>query len=235
VLRSGYLLPSAAAAALVVSATGATVADAPTLHLDLTGSAAKAKAQDAAASHFRRVEAQQQRAAQKTAAQARVLEAQRIARDAERKALAKKEAKAAAKAAAAAARKAREKWVMPIEGAVFTSGFGWRWGRMHQGDDFGTPVGTPLSSMSTGTVTFAGWQGGYGNKVEITYWDGTMSVYGHMSQITAHVGQAVSPGELVGYSGNTGHSTGPHLHLEIHPHGGAPIDPAPWLRAHGLQ
>jgi murein DD-endopeptidase MepM/ murein hydrolase activator NlpD len=154
---------------------------------------------------------------------------------AERTALAKKAAKAAAAKKAEEARKASQTWVMPIKGAVFTSGFGWRWGRMHQGDDFGTPVGTPLAAMSTGKVTFAGWEGGYGNKLEITYWDGTVSVFGHMSQIATSVGQSVAPGDIVGYSGNTGHSTGPHLHLEIHPDGGAAIDPAPWLRAHHLQ
>ena len=124
--------------------------------------------------------------------------------------------------------------VWPVGGPV-VSGFGWRWGRMHQGDDFGTPVGTPLAAMSSGKVTFAGWQGGYGNKIEITYWDGTVSVFGHMSQIATSVGQSVAPGDIVGYSGNTGHSTGPHLHLEIHPGGGDAIDPAPWLRAHHLQ
>jgi len=235
VLKSGYLLPSAAAAALVVTATGATVAESPTLHLDLTGSAAADKAQNAAALKFSRIDAQQQRDVQKSAAQARVLEAQQIARGAERRALAKKAAKVAAAKKAEQDRKAREKWVMPINGAVFTSGFGWRWGRMHEGDDFGTPVGTPLAAMSTGKVTFAGWEGGYGNKIEITYWDGTVSVYGHLSQIATSVGQSVAPGDIVGYSGNTGHSTGPHLHLEIHPGGGAAIDPAPWLRAHHLQ
>jgi murein DD-endopeptidase MepM/ murein hydrolase activator NlpD len=233
VLKSGYLLPSAAAAALVVTASGATVAQSPTLHLDLTGSSAKA--QDAAVFTFSRIEAQQQRDVKKSAAQARVLEAQQVARSAERKVLAKKAAKAAAAKKAEEARKASQKWVMPIQGAVFTSGFGWRWGRMHQGDDFGTPVGTPLAAMSSGKVTFAGWEGGYGNKVEITYWDGTVSVFGHMSQLATSVGQSVAPGDIVGYSGNTGHSTGPHLHLEIHPSGGAAIDPAPWLRAHHLQ
>ena len=235
VLKSGYLLPSAAAAALVVTASGATVAESAPVHLDLTGAAARQKAQDTEAFHLERVQARQQREVQTTAAQARVLEAQRIARDAQRRTIAKKKAKALAAKRAEEARQAREKWVMPIKGAVFTSGFGWRWGRMHQGDDFGTPVGTPLAAMSSGTVTFAGWQGGYGNKIEITYWDGTVSVFGHLSQVATSVGQAVSPGDIVGYSGNTGHSTGPHLHLEIHPDGGTAIDPAPWLHTHGLQ
>jgi len=218
-----------------VTATGATVAESSPAYFDLTGAAAKARANDAATARYERLEASQQREVQATAAQARVLEAARIARTAERKAVAKKRALAAAIKKAEADRKAREKWLMPIKGATFTSGFGWRWGRMHEGNDFGTPVGTRLGSMSTGTVIFAGVEGGYGNKVEIEYWDGTVSVYGHMSEIDVTVGQKLAPGDLVGLSGNTGHSTGPHLHLEIHPDGGAAIDPAPWLHNHGLQ
>jgi murein DD-endopeptidase MepM/ murein hydrolase activator NlpD len=228
------VLPSAAAAALVVTATGATVAESPAV-FDLTGAAAKAKAKDAAAARFERIESEQQRELQATAISARVLDAQRIARTAERKALAKKKAQAAALKKAEAQRKAREKWMPAIAGAAFTSGYGWRWGRMHEGNDFATPVGTPVDAMSTGTVIFAGWEGGYGNKIEIEYWDGTVSVYGHLSVIQVSTGEQVKPGEVVGLSGNTGHSTGPHLHLEIHPGGGAAIDPAPWLRDHGLQ
>jgi murein DD-endopeptidase MepM/ murein hydrolase activator NlpD len=236
------MLPSAAAAALVVTATGASVVENGPLAVDLAGNKANRAAQNAAAAEFERVEALQQRQVQVTAAEARVTEARRIARNAERRALAKavarkKAAAAALKKAEAAreARQAREGWVLPIQGATFTSGYGWRWGRMHQGNDFATPVGTPLAAMSTGTVIFAGFQGGYGNKVEIEYWDGTVSVYGHLSSISAGVGDRVAPGEVIGLSGNTGHSTGPHLHLEIHPQGGAAIDPEPWLRNKGLQ
>jgi murein DD-endopeptidase MepM/ murein hydrolase activator NlpD len=218
-----------------VTATGATVAESAPTFFDLSGAAAKTRAKDAAAAEFTRVESEQQREVQNAAVTARVQQAARVARSAERTAILKKTSAAAALRKAEAARKARERWVMPINGAVFTSGFGWRWGRMHEGDDFGTPVGTPLAAMSTGTVTFAGWEGGYGNKVEIEYWDGTVSVYGHMSQISASVGDKVAPGDIVGLSGNTGHSTGPHLHLEIHPDGGAAIDPAPWLHDHHLQ
>ena len=240
--RSGFVLPTAAAATLVVTATGATVAQSAPVHLDLTGQAAKTKIANAA---FERAEATQQRQQselQLAAARARVEE--RASRDQSRKALAAKKAadvkkaaaaKTKALAAAAAARKATEKWVMPIAGATFTSGYGMRWGRMHEGDDFATPVGTPLAAMSTGTVTFAGQESGYGNKVEIEYWDGTVSYYAHMNSISVTVGQQVAPGDVVGSTGNTGHSTGPHLHLEIHPHGGGAVDPAPWLRDHGLQ
>jgi murein DD-endopeptidase MepM/ murein hydrolase activator NlpD len=125
-------------------------------------------------------------------------------------------------------------WRLPISHPVKTSGFGYRWGRLHAGEDFSVSVGTPLHSMSTGRVTFAGAQSGFGNIVQIRYWDGTISYFGHMSSISVHKGQALQPGQLVGRSGNTGHSTGPHLHLEIHPHGGAAIDPLPWLAAHHI-
>jgi murein DD-endopeptidase MepM/ murein hydrolase activator NlpD len=126
------------------------------------------------------------------------------------------------------------RWVMPVENYRFTSGFGSRWGSLHAGDDFAAPIGTRVGALSTGTVVFAGQQSGYGNKVEIRHWDGTVSWYGHMSSIAVSVGQSVTPGEKVGEVGNTGHSTGPHLHLEIHPGGGGPVDPRPWLRSHGL-
>lgn len=186
--------------------------------------------------------------------QGRQQEQQRVARDKRRKALAAAKREAAKKAAAekAAATKlgvasddvtvdssgtatvADGAWVMPLANPVFTSGFGARWGRMHEGDDFGVPVGTPLRAMSNGEVIFAGQMSGYGTAVDIRYSDGTVSRYGHMSAIEVTVGQQVSAGEQVGLSGNTGRSTGPHLHLEIHPGGGEPVDPRSWLAAKGL-
>ena len=239
-LRSGFALPTAAAATLVVTATGATVAQSAPINLDLTGAeAAKARAQNAA---FERAEATQQRQQYEikiSAVRSRVEAEQRISRDQARKAVAKKKAVEVAKAKALAAaekeRRERHKWVKPIAGATFTSGYGWRWGRMHNGNDFATPVGTPLVAMSSGTVTFVGQDGGYGNKIEIEYWDGTVSWYAHLNNFNVSVGQQVSPGDLVGTTGNTGSSTGPHLHLEIHPGGGAAVNPAPWLHEHGLQ
>ncbi len=139
----------------------------------------------------------------------------------------------AAQGALAAQAADTHRWVEAISGAQQTSDFGPRWGRLHAGLDFSAPVGTPVRAMSAGTVTFAGVQGGYGNKIEITYWDGTLSYYGHLSAIGVAKGDAVNPGQVVGASGNTGSSTGPHLHLEVHPDGKTPIDPAPWLRERG--
>jgi murein DD-endopeptidase MepM/ murein hydrolase activator NlpD len=252
--RSGFVLPTAAAATLVLTATGASVAESAPIGLDLTGAEARAKAQSAAAERSEAAEQRQHMEQKLASARARVEEQQRVSRDQARAALVKKQkaaatrkaaaakkaaalkaAKAKALAAAEAKRKAQRAWVSPIAGATFTSGYGMRWGRMHNGNDFGTPVGTPIVAMSSGTVTFVGQEGGYGNKVEIEYWDGTVSYYAHMDTFSVTVGQRVAAGEKVGTSGNTGHSTGPHLHLEIHPGGGGPTDPAPWLHARGIQ
>lgn len=103
----------------------------------------------------------------------------------------------------------------------------------HRGDDFAIASGTSLHAMHSGTVVSAGWVPGLGIHVTIDYGDGVESVYGHMSQEVVVPGQRVRRGQFVGYSGDTGVSTGPHLHLEIHVHGVA-IDPAPWLRARGI-
>lgn len=131
--------------------------------------------------------------------------------------------------------KGSKAWVKPVNAAyIKTSGFGPRWGSFHEGQDFSMPVGTPLKAMSSGKVILAGRSGNYGLKIEIQYWDGTVSYYGHASSIKVKVGDTVAPGQLVGYSGNTGRSTGPHLHLEIHPKGGDGVSPLSWLRARGI-
>ena len=126
------------------------------------------------------------------------------------------------------------RWVLPIEHYRFSSPFGSRWGGFHAGDDLAAPVGTRIGSLSSGTVIFAGQESGYGNKVEVRHWDGTVSWYAHMSSIAVKVGDTVRPGDKLGEVGNTGHSTGPHLHLEIHPAGGPAVNPQRWLAAHGL-
>ena len=126
-------------------------------------------------------------------------------------------------------------WVAPIgAGYPLSSGFGMRWGVMHSGQDFAIPVGTEVRAMSSGTVLMAGWSGGFGYKVEIQYWDGTVSWYAHNSSLKVSQGQSVSPGQVVALSGNSGHSTGPHLHLEIHPANGAPVAPLGWLQTMGI-
>lgn len=125
-------------------------------------------------------------------------------------------------------------WVGPVSGTRQTSSFGPRWGRLHAGLDFAGPVGTPLRSLSSGVVVHAGPQGGYGNKVSLLMWDGSLVNYGHMDSIAVKRGQKVAPGQMVGRLGNTGHSTGPHLHIEVRPDGVTPIDPWPWFVARGI-
>jgi murein DD-endopeptidase MepM/ murein hydrolase activator NlpD len=108
---------------------------------------------------------------------------------------------------------------------VLTSRFGRRWGKMHKGIDIAGPVGTPINSAADGTVVFAGWNGGYGNLVEIKHTDGTTTRYGHNSRIMVSVGQTVAQGQQVSEMGSTGQSTGSHLHFEIRPNGGDAVNP----------
>ncbi len=268
---SGYLLPTAAAATLVLTATGAhfggtagtpSASAAPATSLTASGlvtedaierdviersgrdsarasgltgtdsfdtaDSGRADQQDAADAADR-TQAQADAADAKAAADAAAAQAQ-VQAQVQAQADAAAQQKAQANAAAAAA----HNWVPFIDGGYqLTSGFGMRWGSMHPGQDFAVPVGTPVKAMSSGTVIFAGWQGGYGNKVEIQYWDGTVSWFCHNSKLVVTQGEKVTPGELVSMSGNTGHSTGPHIHVEIHPQDGSPVSPLPWLKKMG--
>lgn len=127
---------------------------------------------------------------------------------------------------------AQQGWARALDdGARLSSGFGRRWGRLHAGLDLAGPVGAPIRAMAHGEVAFAGQQSGYGNVVEITLQDGTTSVYGHLDKIRVQVGDEVEPGQLIAALGNTGRSTGPHLHLEIRSPKGDAVDPMPWLKA----
>ncbi|MDN5790786.1 MAG: M23 family metallopeptidase [Micrococcales bacterium] len=128
------------------------------------------------------------------------------------------------------------RWVAPFSGYTLTSGFGLRWGRLHPAQDLAAATGTPVRALSSGRVTFAGWSNrGYGNLVKIQYWDGTVSWYAHNSRLRVREGQHVAPGQTVSYSGSTGQSTGPHLHLEIHPGGKSAVPPKPWLARKGIR
>ncbi|MEO1094622.1 MAG: peptidoglycan DD-metalloendopeptidase family protein [Cyanobacteria bacterium J06638_28] len=107
-------------------------------------------------------------------------------------------------------------YLWPAQG-VLTSGYGWRWGRMHRGIDVAGPVGTPIFAAAPGVVTRSGWNsGGYGNLVEIRHSDGSMTRYAHNSRNVVANGQQVSQGQKIAEMGSTGYSTGPHLHFEIH-------------------
>jgi murein DD-endopeptidase MepM/ murein hydrolase activator NlpD len=103
--------------------------------------------------------------------------------------------------------------IWPCSGPV-TSPFGMRWGRMHQGIDIGCGYGTPIHAAKAGTVIFAGQMSGYGNVIIVDHGGGFSTLYAHQSRLGASDGQSVSQGEVIGYVGSTGHSTGPHLHFE---------------------
>jgi murein DD-endopeptidase MepM/ murein hydrolase activator NlpD len=103
----------------------------------------------------------------------------------------------------------------------------------HKGIDIGVPVGTPVLAAADGVVTFVGQQNGYGNHVEVRDADGSVTTYSHLSAFAATVGQPVQAGQLIARSGNTGHSTGPHLHFEVHPTPDTLTDPLAWLASHG--
>jgi murein DD-endopeptidase MepM/ murein hydrolase activator NlpD len=120
-------------------------------------------------------------------------------------------------------------YVWPSQG-VFTSGYGWRWGRMHKGIDVANNVGTPIVAVQRGRVSFAGWHdGGYGFLVEIIHDDGTMTRYAHNSRLLVQKDQQVDQGQVISQMGSTGRSTGPHLHFEIHPPGQGAANPLQYL------
>lgn len=126
-------------------------------------------------------------------------------------------------------------YIWPSTGTL-TSGYGWRWGRMHRGIDIAAPVGTPVVAAAEGTVTSAGWNnGGYGNLVEIRHADGSITRYAHNSRLLVRPGQQVSQGELISEMGSTGRSTGPHLHFEVHPGGNSAVNPMAFLPSGGLR
>lgn len=115
-------------------------------------------------------------------------------------------------------------FIRPISGGILSSGFGTRWGRLHAGIDLATPVGTAVKASASGTVIRAGWYGDYGYCVDIQHSNGVMTRYAHLSQVLVSVGQYVTQSQRVALSGNTGNSTGPHVHFEIRL-GTTPVNP----------
>ncbi len=122
-------------------------------------------------------------------------------------------------------------FAMPVYDSFrYTSGFGARWGRMHEGADMAGAHGTSIYATADGVVTFAGRMSGYGNLVKIKHDFGLETRYAHMARLRVAVGQRVSRGEQIGDMGNTGRSTGTHLHYEVRV-GGTPVDPMTYIKA----
>ncbi|MBO6882948.1 MAG: peptidoglycan DD-metalloendopeptidase family protein [Marivita sp.] len=122
-------------------------------------------------------------------------------------------------------------FAMPIKDSFrFTSGFGYRWGRLHAGTDFAGAHGTPIYSTADGVVTFAGWQSGYGRLIKIQHEFGIETRYAHNSKLYVTAGQRVSRGDRIAAMGNTGRSTGTHLHYEVRV-GGKPVNPMIYIKA----
>lgn len=122
-----------------------------------------------------------------------------------------------------------EGYIWPAQG-VLTSGYGWRWGRMHRGVDVAGPVGTPIFAAAPGVVVRSGWNsGGYGNLVDIRHPDGSLTRYAHNSRLNVQAGQEVRQGQKIAEMGSTGYSTGPHLHFEIHLPDSGTVNPIAYL------
>ncbi|MFJ9689259.1 M23 family metallopeptidase [Streptomyces bacillaris] len=161
------------------------------------------------------------------------------------------QSKAAVKKASDAKKKAEDKkkaakknaasWKSPVKKYTLTASYGTggaRWAAKHSGQDFAVPVGTPVSAVHTGTVVKAGPNGAgdgpaYGNAVVIKHANGKYSQYAHLSKVNVKIGQKVKTGQKIALSGNTGNSSGPHLHFEIRttPNYGSALNPAAFLRS----
>ena len=122
-------------------------------------------------------------------------------------------------------------FAVPLKGSFrYTSGFGMRWGRMHKGTDFAAPHGTPIYATADGVVIHAGWQSGYGRMVKIKHEFGIETRYAHNSKLFVKTGQRVSRGQKIAAMGNTGRSTGTHLHYEVRV-GGKAVNPMIYIKA----
>ncbi|MFC0601992.1 M23 family metallopeptidase [Streptomyces palmae] len=139
--------------------------------------------------------------------------------------------------------KPKSTWTSPVNDYVLGSTFGLagtHWAHNHSGQDFVVPTGTSVKAAHAGTVVKAGPNGGgdgpaYGNAIVVRHWNGMYTQYAHLSKIKVYVGQAVSKGQQIGLSGNTGNSTGPHLHFEVRntPNYGSAVNPVNFLRSVG--
>ncbi|GAB2977739.1 M23 family metallopeptidase [Nocardioides montaniterrae] len=128
---------------------------------------------------------------------------------------------------------------LPVASYHLTGRFGdvsGLWNTVHTGLDFAAPAGTPIHAIADGVVVSTEYDGSYGNKTVVKLDDGTVLWFCHQTEFLVQPGQRVHTGETIGTIGSTGNTTGPHLHLEVHPHGqDQAIDPFSWLRKQGLR
>jgi murein DD-endopeptidase MepM/ murein hydrolase activator NlpD len=195
-----------------------------------------ASAADTTAASGAATAVQAQAAAQAKAAKAEAVKAEKAAKVAAVKKAAEKKA---------AAKKAKPSWVDPVKKYTLSASFaqnGGMWQSTHSGQDFAVPSGTQVVAAHGGTVVKAGGNGAgdgpaYGNAVVIKHGNGTYSQYAHLSKVTVRIGQIVKTGQEIAKSGNTGNSSGPHLHFEIRttPNYGSAVDPVKFLRAKGVK
>ncbi|MFE7706758.1 M23 family metallopeptidase [Streptomyces sp. NPDC057486] len=175
-----------------------------------------------------------------TAADSVAAQAAAQGKAAEKAAAAKQAERSSAKEAAGKA----ASWMAPVRHYTLSATFGTdgsRWAHKHSGQDFAVPVGTAVKAAHSGTVVKAGPNGGgdgpaYGNAIVIKHGNGTYSQYAHLSRIDVRIGQTVATGEKIALSGNTGNSSGPHLHFEIRhtANYGSAINPVSFLRQQGV-
>ena len=131
---------------------------------------------------------------------------------------------------------AQDVWVYPLEPVFLTARFGQYglWSSYHTGLDFNGDTGDQIHAIANGVVTFAGYDGSYGNKTVVTLEDGTELWFCHQTTQYVSVGDKVLRGDIIGTVGSTGHVTGSHLHVEVRPGGGDPVDPYTAMQQHGL-
>jgi murein DD-endopeptidase MepM/ murein hydrolase activator NlpD len=145
-------------------------------------------------------------------------------------------AKFAKQAEAQAAKLALNLWQLPVPNVSITAEFGeyGLWASYHTGIDFNGSDGDPIHAIADGVVTSAGYDGSYGNKTVVTLEDGTEIWYCHQSSFGVSEGDEIEAGQVLGYIGSTGNVTGSHLHLEVRPGGGDPVDPRAAFAVHGI-
>ncbi|GIE79222.1 hypothetical protein Aph02nite_51720 [Actinoplanes philippinensis] len=127
----------------------------------------------------------------------------------------------------------KDVYLLPLDDYEFTSAYGVRFGKLHAGIDLAAPDGTPYKAVHGGTVTAAGYSGGYGYSITIRQDDGTEMIYAHSRRTLVNKGDVVKAGQVIGEVGNTGYSYGTHLHLEVHIKG-TPVDPITFLEERGV-